>query len=139
VSVSYFRRLYGSHAPGLDIGTNRQSMQLLASFDVRRFDVDTNAVVTEQISDQPAVHRAQFGQTLSISHLLHGHLGLSGELVALLSAIFKSNSAGLLLALSYAVNRLLLLDGGFNRGLTGSSTRWEGFVGLTYLFLKRLW
>jgi hypothetical protein len=139
VSVSYFRRLYGSPAPELDIGTNRQSVLLLASFDVRRFHVDTNAVVTEQISDQAAVHRAQFGQTLSVSHPLHGQLGLSGELWHFSQPLSKSNAMGFLLAPSYAVNRLLVLDGGINRGLTGSSTRWEGFVGLTYLFPKRLW
>jgi hypothetical protein len=27
----------------------------------------------------------------------------------------------------------LVLDGGFNRGLTSTSTRWEAFAGFTYL------
>ena len=28
---------------------------------------------------------------------------------------------------------MLVFDAGFNRGLTGTSTRWEGFVGFTFL------
>jgi hypothetical protein len=139
VSLSYFRRLYGSPAPELDIGTNRQSALLLASFDIRKFHIDTNAIVTEQISDRAAVHRAQFGQTLSISHPLPHHMGMSGEIWHFSQPLVRSNALGVLLAGSYTVNRLLVLDGGFNRGLTGTSTRWEGFVGLTYLVPRRLW
>ena len=33
----------------------------------------------------------------------------------------------------------LVFDAGFNRGLTKSSTRWEAFVGFTYLLPHRLW
>jgi len=139
VSASYFRRLYASPAPELDIGTNRQSALLLASFDVHKFHVDTNAILTEQISDEKGVHRIQFGQTLSISHSVAGHLAMSGELWHFSQPLRQSNAVGLLLAPSYTVNRLLVLDGGFNRGLTSASTRWEVFVGMTYLLPKRLW
>src|SRR5215472_14165865 len=79
IAVSYIRRLYASPAPELDIGTNRQSGLLLVSFDLRKFHVDTNAIVTEQIDDRGVVHRAQFGQTLSISHPVFHRLALSGE------------------------------------------------------------
>jgi hypothetical protein len=139
LSVSYFRRLYGSPAPELDIGTNRQSALLLASFDLRKFHVDTNAIVTEQIADKAAAHRAQFGQTLSVSHPLAHHLAMSGEIWHFSQPLLSANTIGILFAPSYMLNRLLVLDGGFNRGLTGTSTRWEGFVGLTYLLPKRLW
>jgi hypothetical protein len=139
VSLSYFRRLYASPAPELDIGTNRQSALLLVSFDVRKFHVDTNGILTEQITDQRGVHRMQFGQTLSISHPVAGHLAISGEIWHFSQPLTNSNAVGLLLAPSYTVNRLLVLDGGFNRGLTAASTRWEVFVGLTYLFPKKLW
>jgi hypothetical protein len=138
VSVSYFRRLYASPAPELDIGTNRQSALVLISFDVAKFHVDTNSIVTEQISSNGA-HRAQFGQTLSISHPIGWRLGMSGEVWHFTQPLSRSNAVGVLLAPSYTVNRLLVLDGGFNRGLTGTSTRWEGFIGLTYLLPKRLW
>ena len=139
ISVSYFRRLYASPAPELDIGTNRQSALLLASFDLKKFHIDTNAIFTEQISDETGVHRGQFGQTLSISHPIAGHLSLSGELWHFSQPLIHSNAAGLLLAPSYAVSRVLVLDGGFNRGLTSTSTRWEGFLGFTYLLPKKLW
>jgi hypothetical protein len=139
VSVSYFRRLYASPAPELDIGTNRQSALVLVSFDVRKFHIDTNGIVTEQISEQTATHRAQVGQTLSISHPLIEHLSMSGEIWHFSQPFLKSNAVGLLVAPSYAVNRLLVLDGGFNRGLTASSTRWEVFVGFTYLLPRKLW
>jgi hypothetical protein len=139
LSVSYFRRLYASPAPELDIGTNRQSALLLASFDIRKFHFDTNGIVTEQIFDKTGVHRAQFGQTLSVSHPMVGHLGIAGEIWHFSQPFSESNAVGLLLAPSYAVSRLLVLDGGMNRGLTGASTRWEIFLGLTYLFPKRLW
>ena len=138
VSVSYFRRLYASPAPELDIGTNRQSALLLVSFDLGKFHVDTNGIVTEQISDT-AIHRAQFGQTLSISHPLVRRLSMSGEIWHFTQPLTKSHAAGVLLAPSYSVNRFLVLDGGFNRGLTATSTRWEAFIGLTYLLPKRLW
>jgi len=139
VSVSYFRRLYASPAPELDIGTNRQSALLLVSFDIKKFHVDTNGIVTEQIFDLGGIHRAQFGQTLSISRPLVGKLSFSGELWHFSQPLTKSNASGLLLAPSYAVTRFLVLDGGFNRGLTSTSTRWEGFVGFTYLIPGKLW
>lgn len=139
VSVSYFRRLYASPAPELDIGTNRQSALLLVSFDIRKFHVDTNGIVTEQIFDEKGIHRAQFGQTLSISRPVAGKLTMSGELWHFSQPLTKSNAAGLLLAPSYSVNRFLVLDGGFNRGLTSTSTRWEIFAGFTYLLPKKLW
>lgn len=139
ISVSYFRRLYASPAPELDIGTNRQSALLLISFDVKKFHVDTNGIVTEQITDNTLVHRAQFGQTLSISHPVAGKLSFSGELWHFSQPFTRSNAAGLLLAPSYNVNRFLVLDGGFNRGLTATSTRWEAFLGFTCLLPRKLW
>lgn len=139
VSVSYFRRLYASPAPELDLGTNRQSALLLVSFDVKKFHVDTNGIVTEQITDEGGIHRAQFGQTLSISHPVSGKLSFSGELWHFSQPLTRSNAVGLLLAPSYNVNRFLVLDGGFNRGLTSTSTRWEIFAGFTFLVPKKLW
>ena len=49
-----------------------------------------------------------------------------------------SHAVGNLWALSYTARKNLVLDGGFNRGLTGTSTRWEVFVGFTYLLPYRL-
>lgn len=139
VSVSYFRRLYASPAPELDIGTNRQSALLLVSFDAQKFHFDTNAIATEQIFDLGGIHRLQFGQTLSISHPVVGRLAMSGEIWHFSQPLINGNAVGLLFAPSYSVNRVLVLDGGFNRGLTSTSTRWEVFLGFTYLLPQRLW
>ncbi|HEV3317533.1 MAG TPA: hypothetical protein VG488_11205 [Candidatus Angelobacter sp.] len=137
VSVSYFRRAYASPAPELDIGTNRQSALLLVSFDAFGFHVDTNGIVTEQI-DEPR-HRAQFGQTLSISHPVARHFGVSGEIWHFTQPFLRSNAIGALFATSYNLKKNLVLDGGFNRGLTATSTHWEAFVGFTYLAPRKMW
>jgi hypothetical protein len=46
---------------------------------------------------------------------------------------------GNLWAVSYAARKTLVFDAGFNRRLTDTSTRWEAFVGFTYLLPHRLW
>jgi hypothetical protein len=138
LAVSYFRRLYASPAPELDMGTNRQSALLLFSFEVKKFHVDTNGIVTEQITDLRSVHRAQFGQTLSVSHDLAHKFGMSGELWHFSQPFLRGNAAGLLLAPTYTARPNLVFDGGFNRGLTSTSTRWEIFLGFTYLLPKKL-
>jgi hypothetical protein len=99
--------------------------------------VDTNYIFNEQIDN--AVHRAQFGQTLSVSHPLQGNLGFTGELWHFTQPFLRGNCAGLLLAPTYTVNPKLVLDIGFNRGLTSTSTRWEFFTGFTYLLPKKFW
>jgi hypothetical protein len=138
LSVSYFRRVYSGTAPDIDIGSNRQSAILLLSADALGFHVDTNYIFNEQISDD-AVHRAQFGQTLSISHPLPHKFTMGTELWHFTQPFSRSHAAGLLVAPSVAVKPNLVFDAGFNRGLTSTSTRWEVFAGFTYLLPKKLW
>ena len=137
LSASYFRRAYASPAPEFDIGTNRQSALLLASFDAGGFHIDTNGIVTEQIDGLR--HRAQFGQTLSISHPIAHGFGISGEIWHFTQPLLRSNAIGALFATSYNLKKNLVLDGGFNRGLTATSTHWEAFVGFTYLVPRKMW
>ena len=136
IAVSYFRRVYSGDAPDLDIGSARNSALLLASADVKGFHYDANFVFNEVIDT--AIHRAQFGQTLSISHPLGKKFGVSGEIWHFTQPFLGGNAVGNLWALNYNVRRNLVLDGGFNRGLTGTSTRWEEFVGFTYLLPRRI-
>ena len=136
LSVSYIRRVHVSVAPELDIGTFRQSGSILFSDNLHGFHLDTNGIVAEQV--QANVRRAQFGQTLSISHSL-GKFTISGEIWHFSQPFEKSNTVGNLWAVSYTLRKNLVLDAGFNRGLTGTSTRWEAFVGFTYLLPHRLW
>ena len=136
VAVSYFRRVFGGTAPDLDIGSNRQSAIFLVSTDAVGFHIDTNAMFNEQIQD--ARHRAQFGQTLSIAHALSRHFGLGGELWHFTQPFQNGHAAGFLFGPTYTPHPNLVFDIGFNRGLTSTSTRWEVFMGFTYLLPKKL-
>ena len=137
LALSYFRRVYGGSAPDLDIGSARNSLTLLASADVKGFHYDTNYLFNEVLDHR--THRAQFGQTLSVSHALVKKFGISGELWHFTQPFLRGHAAGNLWALNYNWRRNLVVDGGFNRGLTGTSTRWEAFVGFTYVLPHRVW
>jgi hypothetical protein len=136
VSVSYVRRLYESPAPELDLGTFRQSGTILLSNDVAGFHYDANFIVLEQT--ESGVRRAQHAQTLSISHALK-RFTISAEFWHFTQPFPNSNAIGNLWALSYPLRRNLVIDGGFDRGLTGTSTHLEEFVGFTYLLPHRIW
>jgi hypothetical protein len=136
IALSYFRRVYSGDTPDLDIGSATSSVLLLASADVKGFHYDTNFFLNEVTGG--AIHRAQFGQTLSVSHPLGKKFGVSGEIWHFTQPFLRSNAVGNLWALNYNLRRNLVLDGGFNRGLTSTSTRWEVFVGFTYVLPRRL-
>ena len=136
VSLSYIRRLYASPAPELDIGTFRNSALILVSDDFAGFHFDINGIFSEQTKG--IIRRGQFGQTLSISHPL-GRLTVAGELWHFTQPLTSRNAVGNLWAVSYPVRKNLVLDAGFDRGLTSSSTQWEEFAGFTYLLPHRLW
>jgi hypothetical protein len=135
VSISYVRRIHTSVAPELDVGTFRQSTSILLSEDLHGFHFDTNGILSEQV--QGGVRRAQFGQTLSISHPLR-KFTISGEIWHFSQPFEKGNTVGNLWAVSRALRKNLVVDAGFNRGLTKTPTRWEAFVGFTYLLPHRL-
>ena len=137
VAVSYFHRAYDGGVPELDFGSPVNSALLLASAEVKGFHYDANAMLNELIHG--TVRRPQFGQSLSISHRIHDRLSLSGEIWHFTQPFLRDHAVGNLWAVSYAARKTLVLDGGFNRGLTGTSTRWEAFVGFTYLLPHRLW
>jgi hypothetical protein len=137
IAASYFRRVYDSGTREVDFGSSRNSFLLLASADVKGFHYDANALFNEQI--QEGMHRVQFGQTLSISHHVIGKLSLSGEIWHFTQPFLHNHAVGNLWAVGYAARKTLVFDAGFNRGLTSTSTRWEAFVGFTYLLPDRVW
>lgn len=137
LAVSYFHRFYDGGAPELDIGSPANSGLVLASADVKGFHYDANALFNEQ-SEGP-IRRGQFGQTLSISHSLGGKFSLSGEIWHFTQPFLRGNAAGNLWAIGYNARKTLVFDAGFNRGLTSTSTKWEAFIGFTYLVPHRLW
>jgi hypothetical protein len=135
VAVSYFHRAYDGGAPEVDFGSPINSALLLVSADVKGFHYDANAMLTEL--KQGPVRRAQFGQSLTISHPIIGKFTLSGELWHFTQPFLRGNAIGNLWAVSYAARKTLVFDAGFNRGLTGTSTHWEAFAGFTYLLPHR--
>jgi hypothetical protein len=136
VALSYFRQIYGGNTPDLDVGSALNSSLLLISADVKGFHYDTNYLFNEVTQD--AVHRIQFGQTLSISHSVARKFGVTGEMWRFSQPFLRANAIGNLWALNYNLNNHLVLDCGFNRGLTTTSTRWEVFTGFTYLLPHRI-
>jgi hypothetical protein len=138
IAGQYLRRLYASPAPELDLGTFVQSATILLSDDLGGFHFDVNGLILEQQNDRSKVRRAQFAQTLSISHPIK-RFTVSGELWHFSQPLTHSNAVGNLWCASYSVRRNLVIDAGFDHGLTGTSTEWEGFAGFTYLLPHRLW
>jgi Putative MetA-pathway of phenol degradation len=152
IAVGYLHRVRSGSAPDLDIGSFSQSAVVLISGDLGDFHYDSNYIVSEQGEDP--VRRAQFGQTLSVTHDLfserfHDKLEITGELWHFSQPLVettragaaspRSNAVGLLWALGYSARPNLVLDCGFERGLTSTSTAWQGFAGFTYLLPHRLW
>jgi hypothetical protein len=137
LSTSYSRRVYNGSAPDLDVGSPLNSSVWYASANVKGFHYDANAVFNEVV--EGPVRRLQFGQTLSISHPLGKGFGLSGEIWRFSQPFLRGNAIGNLWAVSYTARKNLVFDAGFEKGLTGTSTHWEAFAGLTYLLPHRLW
>jgi hypothetical protein len=137
VAVSYFHRAYDGGAPELDFGSPVNSALVLASADVKGFHYDANAMLNELT--QGPVRRAQFGQSLSISHAIAGKFSLSGEIWHFTQPFLRGNAVGNLWAVGYTAKKTLVFDTGFDRGLTSTSTQWEAFAGFTYLLPHRLW
>ncbi len=135
VALSYFRQVYAGDTPDVDIGSSTNSALLLLSADVKGFHYDINYLFNEVV--EGGVRRAQFGQTLSVSHSLTGKFGLSGEIWRFTQPFLRSNCVGNLWAINYNARRNLVLDAGFNRALTHTSTRWEVFAGFTYVLPYR--
>jgi hypothetical protein len=131
VALSYLGRVYSGAAPNLDIGGPANSALLLVSGDVKGFHYDTNGIFNEVVNGP--VRRAEFGQTLSVSHSLGQKFGISGELWHFTQPFSHSNAVGNLWAISYAARKNLVLDCGFDHGLTSTSTQWEALAGFTYL------
>jgi hypothetical protein len=136
VAASYLRLLYAGTAPDIDIGTAKNTAILLVSTDQAGFHFDINGMVSEQ--NGSGVRRAQFGQTISISHPL-GKVGIASELWHFSQPLTRGNAVGNLWCVSYAIRKNLVVDAGFNRGLTSTSTQWEAIAGFTYLLPHRLW
>ena len=137
LSVSYIHRLYDGAAPEPDFGSATNSVFFLASADVKGFHYDANAFFNE-IVENP-IRRAQYGQSVTVSHTLPHSFTVSGEMWRFTQPFLRGNAIGNLWAVSYEARKTLVFDMGYNHGLTGTSTHWEVVCGFTYLLPHRLW
>ena len=136
LSISYLHLAISSPVPDTDIGTASNSGLVLFSTDAGKFHIDSNAMFNQQISGSDS--RTQYGQTLAISHPAWKLTG-AGEIGHFTQPFLHGDAVGLLFAISYPVRKNLVVDGGFEHGLTATSTQWEEFFGFTYLLPHKLW
>ena len=157
VAIGYQNVIRTGSAPNLDIGSSQRSVILFVSGDIGLTHYDSNYIVSEQtLPEAPGatLRRAQFGQTICISHPLFptrtgSRLTVSGELWHATqplpttdrhnNPVARANVVGALAALSYAIRPNLVVDTAVNRGLTSTSTSWQYLAGFTYLLPHRLW
>jgi hypothetical protein len=157
VSGGFLQRIHAGTAPDIDLGSQSRTALLLFSGHSPGIDFhyDINLIASEQEGDSSlhpnaTVRRAQFGETFSLDRPIFNpnlqlslevyhfsqplvHATSSGEFVA------RADLVGALFALGYQLRPNLVFDGGFERGLTSTSTQWQSFAGFTYLLPKRLW
>ena len=136
IAVSYVGVAVDGNTPDLDIGSFRDSVTLLISADVRGFHFDNNYLF--DMVEQSGVRRAEYGQSLSVSHSLGKDFGLSGEIWHFTQPFLNSNCVGNLWAVNYNAKKNLVLDAGFNYGFTSTSTKWEVVAGFTYVLPKKV-
>lgn len=136
ISASYLHPMNGGSAANIDIGSADQSALVLVSSDLGGFHVDVNGIFNQQHDDNQT--RWQNGETLSVSHPA-GTFTIAVELWRFSQPLTDGSCAGLLFALSHPAGKFVVVDAGFNKGLTTTSTHWEFFGGFTYLLPHRLW
>jgi hypothetical protein len=83
----------GVESPEFGLGTFVQSATILLSDDVAGFHFDVNGLLTEQQNDETQARRAQFAQTLSISHPI-GKVTVSGEVWHFAQPLTNSYAVG---------------------------------------------
>lgn len=152
VAFAYLERVHAGTAGDIDLGGQARTALFLFSGHAPGIDVhyDVNVIASEQTDDSGA-RRAQFGQTFSVDRPIYGNSNLQFSLEvyhftqptvhATASGVLvpRANLVGVLLAPSYQLLPNLVVDGGFEHGLTSTSTRWQAFGGFTYLLPHRLW
>jgi hypothetical protein len=136
LSFGYLRTLYAGRTPSLDVGSAFQSAFAMLNIGFPKTHIYSNFIANEQKGD--GVRRVQWGQTLCLSRDF-GRASIYGELWHFTQPLARGNAVGNLWAVAYTARPNLVFDGGFNRGLTSSSTSWEAFTGFTYLLPQRLW
>ncbi len=155
IAIGYQKTVRHGTSPDIDLGGIQQGFTLYASGNGAGLHYDSNMVFNEQTSVVPAgpgtrtLRRAQFGQTLSLTRQITAPFSVTAELwhftQPFITAdvngkpVARANAVGLLITPGYNLRANLVLDAGFSRGLTSTSTHWQTFAGFTYLLPHRLW
>jgi hypothetical protein len=118
---------------GLGSGRVDHAFTLLASKDIEKFHFDFN--ITQFLDGRPKASGFETNQqiNLAFSHVIRGGLQLTGEFYG--DTRLNRTTPGFassLWALTYTVIPRLVIDGGFERGLTSGGPHRHAFVGATY-------
>jgi len=167
VDVGYIHRLRAGTAANLDAGDFNHSAVLYFSGDLPhgihydsdyQFNEQRSADNGTSVSSNPArpVRRLQLVQTISVSHPIFpkstsGRLSLDVELEHYtqplvsstshnhtLPVLTRANAVDLLITTPFALRPNLVFDAAVVRGLTSTSTQWQGTFGVTWLLPHRL-
>jgi hypothetical protein len=122
-----------STAAGLGTGRVDHQLTLLASKDIMHFHFDFNA--SQFLIGRPNASGFERNQQLNLafSHFIYRGLQVTGEFYGQAELNQMSPAyASTLWALTYTVVPRLVIDGGFESGLTSGAPRLHVFVGATY-------
>jgi hypothetical protein len=134
MAFSYaFKIPTASKEDGLGTGRVDHSFTLGASENIAHFNFDFN--LTQFLNGRPAPFGFDENQlmALAFSHAIHGSLQFAGEFYG--ETRLNQTTPGFassLWALTYTVGPGLVIDGGFEAGLTAGGPHRHAFVGITY-------
>jgi len=121
-----------SEHKGLGSGHLGHAFTFLASKDIVGVHFDFNVTHFLLGRDNPGDDHAEL-INLAFSHVLHKKLGFTGEFYGQTAANRTNQAfASSLWALTYAITPRLVIDGGFEMGLTSGGPHRHVFVGFTY-------
>jgi hypothetical protein len=165
IDIGYNGRVHTGTAANLDSGDFKQSLIFFFSGDlphgthydsIYQFNEQRNLDNESTLSAAPTrlVRRAQYAQTLSVSHPIFpkstgGRLSFDVELQHYTQPFVtgtshnhpvavRANAVDLLVTTPFALRPELILDAAITRGLTSTSTQWQGTAGVTWLVPHRL-
>jgi hypothetical protein len=117
---------------GLGSGHVDHAFTFLASKDVVQFHFDFN--VTQFLIGRPNASGFDKNQQLNLafSHVIHGSLQFTGEFYGETRLNQTAGFASSLWALTYTVIPRLVIDGGFEGGLTSGGPHRHAFLGATW-------
>jgi hypothetical protein len=132
VALAYYIKLpTASTAKGLGTGRVDHNFIALVSKNIGKATVDFNAVYLLAGRTGSGGHAASGQAALAISHGVTRLFGLQGELSGYSRNDQQPGAVFILGAVTYQLNRRLVLDGGLRSGLTMGSARGGAFAGLT--------